>query len=377
MKSEIDIRNEFENTFGREATLAVSAPGRVNLIGEHTDYNRGWVLPMAVERRIWAAGRCTSGNKIKLSSANMPEPVEIQGHITRTGAWIDYPLGVIWALRENGCRVPGVEIRFHGDLPIGGGLSSSAAIEVATASLLTNLCALPISNKEIARLCQLAENQFVGMNCGAMDQMASALAEEGKVLYIDCADFTYDLIPLNVGDYKVVVVDSGIKRELAGSEYNRRRKECEMAARELGVKSLRDLSVDDINKIEKLPDPIGRRARHVVTENDRVRRAVKYLSKSKLEEFGVLMNASHSSLRHDYEVSISELDFLVDACNEIDGVLGARLTGAGFGGCIVALAHSDSIPAIEKNVLEPYCKKFGERPSLMTSKPAKGVRIED
>lgn len=371
-----DIAAEFKAVYGFRPDAAASAPGRVNLIGEHTDYNRGFVLPMGVERRVWAAGALTDDNSIEVSSAEMTEPAKLIGLIRRTGIWADYPIGVIWALRENGHSVPGVKIHFHGNVPLGGGLSSSAAIEVAAAMLVVKLAGLNLSRKEIASLCQLAENQFVGMKCGAMDQMASALAREGKALYIDCGDLSYTEVPFAIGDYNIVIIDSGVKRELAHSAYNKRRNECEEAAASLGVKSLREVNIKDLDKVEKLPDPLNRRARHVITENDRVQKAVEFLSKADLEQFGKLMTASHASLRDDYEVSIPALDFLVEECNRLEGVLGARLTGAGFGGCIVALAHKDVIPQIDNNVLQVYKSKFDKEPTLMITHPAEGARME-
>ncbi len=377
MNKEFDVMEMYSSEFKEKCEAVASAPGRVNLIGEHTDYNKGFVLPMAVERRVWAAGKPASGDVVEVASADMPGHFMAEKGLKRTRTWADYPLGVIWALREEGWKIPGVKIYYRGNVPLGGGLSSSAAIEVATAQLLKGLFNLPISARQMALTCQLAENQFVGMKCGAMDQMASALGEKDRALHIDCRDLKFQTVPLKIDDHKVVIINSGVKRELAASEYNKRRNECEEAAKKLGVKSLRRVSSKDMDKIEALPEPLSRRARHVVTENERVGRAVDCVSGGDLEEFGELMNASHSSLRDDYEVSVPELDFLVDECNKVKGVLGARLTGAGFGGCIVVLAHKDSIPTIEKKILGGYRKKFPSEPSLMTTNPADGARVEE
>jgi len=376
MKKSVDIVEEYASKFKEKCEAVASAPGRVNLIGEHTDYNKGFVLPMAVERRVWAAGKPASEGVVELASAGMPGHYMAAEKLKRTRSWADYPLGVIWALREEGWKVPGVRIFFHGNVPLGGGLSSSAAIEVATAQLLKELFELPISAKHLALTCQLAENQFVGIRCGAMDQMASALSEKGRALHIDCKDLRFQKVPLDMGNHKVVIINTGVKRELAAGKYNNRRTECEEAAKKLGVKSLRHISPDDMHKIEALPEPLDRRARHVVTENDRVSRAVECLSNGDIAKFGNLMNASHLSLRDDYEVSIPELDFLVDESNKLDGVSGARLTGAGFGGCVVVLAHKDAVPEIKKRVLSAYRKKFTSKPSLLTSTPAEGTRTE-
>jgi len=376
MNERIDVGKEYASVFDEECEAVASAPGRVNLIGEHTDYNKGFVLPMAVERRVWAAGRPSRGDVVEIASAEMPGHFKVE-KLKRTGAWADFPLGVVWALREEGWKIPGVKIYFHGNVPIGGGVASSAAIEVATAQLLKTLFELPISARLLARTCHIAENQFVGVQCGPMDQMVSALGEEGRALYIDCNDLSFEKVPVDIGDCKVLIINSGVKRKLAASDYNKRRRECEEAAKRLGVKSLRHVSSGDMDKIEALPEPLNRRARHVVTENERVARAVNCLSEKNLEEFGELMNASHASLRDDYGVSIPELDFLAGECNKIEGVFGARLTGAGFGGCVVVLAHKDAAPQIEKRVFFRYAKKFKSRPSQMTTKPADGARVEE
>lgn len=376
MEGKIDLKSEFKLVTGEEPKVVASAPGRVNLIGEHTDYNRGMVLPMAVERRVWAAGSPIDG-AFELTSSDIPGGVLIRSrNLKRTETWADYPLGVIWALQESGWKIPGLRAHYHGNIPLGGGLSSSAAIEVATAILVAELFNLSISRKEIALTCQLAENKFVGMKCGVMDQMTSALAEKDNALFIDCADLSFERVPLNVDGYRIVIINSGVKRELAYSAYNKRRNECEDAARKLGVRSLREVSVKDLGLVEKLDEPLNKRARHVVTENHRVKKAIGHLRSGELVEFGELMKISHESLRFDYEVSIPELDFLVDSCNAVDGVLGARLTGAGFGGCVVALAHADTAPEIERTVLSKYRERFKREATIMITNAAPGAEIE-
>jgi len=376
MEGKIDLKSEFKLVTGEEPKVVASAPGRVNLIGEHTDYNRGMVLPMAVERRVWAAGSPIDG-AFELTSSDIPGGVLIRSrNLKRTETWADYPLGVIWALQESGWKIPGLRAHYHGNIPLGGGLSSSAAIEVATAILVAELFNLSISRKEIALTCQLAENKFVGMKCGVMDQMTSALAEKDNALFIDCADLSFERVPLNVDGYRIVIINSGVKGELAYSAYNKRRNECEDAARKLGVRSLREVSVKDLGLVEKLDEPLNKRARHVVTENHRVKKAIGHLRSGELVEFGELMKISHESLRFDYEVSIPELDFLVDSCNAVDGVLGARLTGAGFGGCVVALAHADTAPEIERTVLSKYRERFKREATIMITNAAPGAEIE-
>lgn len=371
-----NIAERFRERYGARPAVIVSAPGRVNLIGEHTDYNLGLVLPMAIDRRIWAAGGMIDKHLIRLSSDNQEEVVEVKGTIRRQGNWSDYPLGVVWSLQGQGYMVQGMEMHFWGNIPVGGGLSSSAAIEIATGLLVRELCDLKINLKEIARICQVAENSFVGMKCGIMDQMASALSKKDHALYIDCRDLSFENIPLDLGDYRIAIINSGVERKLTGSGYNRRRAECEEAAKRLKVKSLREVNADDFPRIEKLPPPLNRRVRHIVSENHRVKDAVKHLRAGDLDGFGQLMRLSHQSLRDDYEVSTPELDWLVEKASYFDGVPGARLTGAGFGGCVIALAHNDAIKNFNKSLLTPYRKKFNIQPELIVSSPDDGARIE-
>lgn len=373
-----ELVERFKGKFGVAPEMVISAPGRVNLIGEHTDYNMGWVLPMAINRRVWVAGRKIDKQAVRLASENQREFVEVQKTILRQGNWADYPLGVLWSLKESGCSLPGMEMYFWGDVPLGGGLSSSAAIEMATACLAKELCGVKIQRKELVRICQLAENSFVGMRCGAMDQMASALSRKDHALYIDCKDLSYEETPLNLGEHRVVVINSGVGRELTTSGYNKRRAECEEATALLKVKSLRELNVEDLPEIEKLPPPLNKRVRHVVTENERVAEAVDCLKKQDLKEFGKLMIESHKSLRDDYEVSTPELDFLVEAscALEDDGVLGARLTGAGFGGCMIILAHQRALEKLPERVLKPYKDKFNREPELLVTYADDGARME-
>lgn len=369
----------FKGKFGVPPEVVASAPGRVNLIGEHTDYNMGWVLPMAINRRVWVAGRKLDKQVIRLASENQPEFVEVQRTILRQGNWADYPLGVLWALKENGCSLPGIEMYFWGEVPLGGGLSSSAAIEIATAWLVRELCGIKIQRKELVRICQIAENSFVGMRCGAMDQMASALSRKDNALYIDCRDLSYEETPLNLGEHRIVVINSGVGRELTTSGYNKRRAECEESASLLKVKSLRELNVEDLSEIEKLPPPLNKRAKHVVTENERVAEAVDFLKKQDLVSFGKLMTESHKSLRDDYEVSTPELDFLVDASCALkdEGVLGARLTGAGFGGCMIVLAHQRAVEKLFTRVLTSYIERFNRQPEIIVTFADDGARVED
>jgi len=371
-----NISRCFSERYGAAPSVIASAPGRVNLIGEHTDYNLGLVLPMAIDRRIWAAGRVIEKNLFRLSSENQDEAVEVKGTVRRQGNWSDYPLGVVWSLQGQGCRLSGMEMHFWGDVPVGAGLSSSAAIEIATAFLVRKLCGIKIHVTEIARICSIAENSFVNMHCGIMDQMASALSKKGHALYIDCRDLSTEDVPLDLADYCIAIVNSGVGRELIGSGYNNRRAECEDAAKLLKVKSLRELDADDFPRIEKLPSPLNRRARHILSENHRVTNAVKHLRDGDLEGFGQLMNLSHQSLRDDYEVSTPELDWLVDRATALEGVLGARLTGAGFGGCIIALARLDAIKNFKESLLAPYRIKFKRQPELIVSHPDDGARLD-
>lgn len=375
MKS-AEIIREFEQVFGDSRRVRVSrGPGRVNLIGEHTDYNDGYVLPMAISRAVWIAGRRRNDRRIRLHSSDFGEMAERSlDDLERRGPahWSDYFVGVMWALREIGANPEGVEAVVLGDVPQGAGLSSSAAYEVSAGVLLNDLFSLALEQTALVRLAQRAENGYVGVQCGIMDQFASGLGVAGSALQIDCRTLEYRPVALP-RNYVVAVADTGVRRGLVGSEYNARRRECEMGVsilREVmpGVRALRDVQVEDLERWkDRFPDTTYRRCEHVVAENRRVSQAVLALERGDVSAFGRFMNASHASLRDLYEVSCRALDIMVGVAGEIDGVAGSRMTGAGFGGCTVSLVHRDAAPEFVRRVPGEYCRRM---PGPLSCEPA-------
>lgn len=340
----------FKEIFGTEPTVRASAPGRVNLLGEHTDYNGGFVFPTPLPHQTYIEAAPAEG--IEAYAENFQERKSRGLSEPKQGDWLDYLAGCVWVLRQHGHAIPGLRAYVHSDVPMTGGLSSSAALEVATLRALRELYKLPLDDVQIALLAQQAEVEYVGVRCGIMDQMASSVGRLGYGLFLDTQNLTTRLAPLPQG-YRVAVVDSGLPRRLAESGYNTRRSECEQACALLGVRSLRKLSPADLPRINALPEPLNRRTRHVVTENQRVLEGVQALEQGDIERFGKLMVASHISLRDDYQVSIPELDQLVEAELRY-GAVGARLTGAGFGGSTVALVKEASYEEFKKGVIHDY-----------------------
>ena len=361
------IEEAFERLFGASPETVARAPGRVNLIGEHTDYNQGFVLPAAIDRYIWFAGRRRSERRIRLQSLDFQDGVELDlDGLQRNGQhpWSNYVCGVAKYLEVGGHRLPGADIVFGGDVPREAGLSSSAAVEVAAAAFWQSLAGLKLDPVYLIKLARRAENEFVGVPSGIMDQFISALGRQHHALLLDCRDLSYRHVPLR-DDVKVVVCNSGVKRALAKSEYEVRVQQCREAVAQVSragreVRSLREVTLNDLEAArERLSEVVMRRARHVVTENQRVLDAVKVLQDGDLNRFGELMNASHESLRRDYEVSSKELDVLVDIARQQPGALGARMTGAGFGGCTVNLVREDAAAAFVQAVQEGYRRILG------------------
>ena len=356
--------------FGGEPDLVASAPGRINLIGEHTDYNGGFVLPCAIDRRI-AVGT-GGGFETRLYSADFDEMREAGD---KDGSWADYPRGVAWAMGEAGHEVGSFKAAFAGDVPLGSGLSSSAAIEAATALALDALFGLGISHKDLAVLCQRAENDFVGVASGIMDQYASLLCEPGAALLVDCRSLEARSVPLDLAaaDLVLVVCDTRVERGLADTGYNDRRATCERASRTLGLEELRDATETDLDRLsgEEL-----KRARHVVSENARVLEAVEALKNGDFDEFGRLMYASHASLRDDYEVSTPELDTFVQTAKE-HGATGARLTGAGFGGCAIALVAEAQTDELAKACKQAFTDANFKKPAFYQFVPAAGAELAE
>lgn len=337
----------FEERFGAAPDAVASAPGRVNLLGEHTDYNDGYVLPTSIPQKTTVAMRVSMDAVSRVYSANLDELAQFAPGVAPEQQFARYVYGCVEQARLHIENVPALDIYVTSDVPIGVGLSSSAALEVATLRALRALLDLPIDDVVLAQLAQRAEIEYAGVNCGILDQMASSLLDPASMLFLDTRTLERKLLPLPPGA-EVLVVDSGVSRSLAGSRYNERRAECEAAARQLGVTSLRDAL--DASAIERLPEPYRRRARHVTTENDRVMRALH----ADASAFGKLMNASHASLRDDYEVSIPALDTLARLLQADADVFGAKLTGAGFGGACVALCRTGSAEPCAARVLERY-----------------------
>lgn len=372
----------FGQQFSKGGELRLfQAPGRVNLIGEHTDYNDGFVLPVAIDRQVVFAARRREDRLVRLWSTHFGQGSEFPlDHIVpdRSAPWSNYVRGVALMLQESGFPLQGMEAVIAGDVPIGSGLSSSAAIEVATAVTLRNLNHLEISPVTLALLCQRAENEFVGMKCGIMDQFIAVLGQHHHALLIDCRSLDYGLVPLPEG-VAIVVCDTMKRRGLVESEYNRRRQECEQGVAILqqylpDVKALRDVtSVDLARYVSALPPVVYKRCRHVVSENERTLQAVTALRAGQVEEFGRLMDQSHVSLRDDYEVSCRELDCMVELAREVPGCLGARMTGAGFGGCTVNLVRAEVVERFVEQVSEGYQRRIGIKPEVYVCEASAGA----
>jgi len=338
----------FADVFGKPPAVSAEAPGRVNLLGEHTDYNDGCVLPTAIPQTTCVSIRENGGKQFSLYAAELEQAAEFTMESAPHEHFASYVYGCVRELHDHSFAAPPLDIHISSSIPIGVGLSSSAALEVATLRALRQLFNLPLDDVAIAQLAQRAEIRYAGVNCGIMDQMASSLADTRSLLFLDTRTLQRRLLPLPARA-EILVIDSGVARSLATSKYNERRAECEQAARLLGLRALRDVA--DTAAIETLPQPLRRRARHVVSENNRVLRAVESINGA---SFGELMNASHTSLRDDYEVSIRQLDLLVELLQTQRAVHGARLTGAGFGGACVALCVKGEARAVGERVLEEY-----------------------
>ncbi len=367
-----ELLQKFEEVFGKEGEYQVYfAPGRVNLIGEHTDYNGGHVFPCALTIGTYAVARKRSDDRLRFCSLNFKDLGIIESSIHNLEMklednWANYPKGVIWALQKKGYPiVGGMDVLYFGNIPNASGLSSSASLEVLTGFILKNLFQLEITNTELALISQYSENNFNGVNCGIMDQFAVAMGKKNHAIFLDTADLSYEYAPLELGDAKIVIMNTNKKRGLGDSKYNERRSECEAALRDLQkvlpVTALGELTEEQYEEYkEDIKDPIQRkRAKHAVYENQRTIKAVEALKKNDLTLFGQLMIASHDSLRDDYEVTGLELDTIVDAALKQEGVIGARMTGAGFGGCAVSIVKEAAVEAFIKNVGKEYSEKIG------------------
>lgn len=366
------IRTKFEELFGNEGEIKeYFAPGRVNLIGEHTDYNGGHVFPCALTMGTYAVARKRNDNKIRLYSMNFENLGILESTIddlkyNKNEDWINYPKSMVWALKEDGFNIDrGLDIVYLGTIPNGAGLSSSASIEVLTGFVLKDLFGLDVDMTKIALLGQKAENKYIGVNCGIMDQFIIANGKKGCAIFLDTANLEYEYAPVKLENAKIVIMNTNKKRGLGDSKYNERRAECEEALKELqqklDIKSLGELTEQEFeeNKYLIKSEIRQKRAKHAVYENQRTVKAVEALKENKIDLFGKLMIASHNSLRDDYEVTGKELDTLVEESLKQDGVIGARMTGAGFGGCAVSIVKSDKVDDFIKNVGKGYKDKIG------------------
>lgn len=378
------LKSSFIKRYGETAgePAVFFSPGRVNLIGEHTDYNNGYVLPCALTFGTYLLLGKNNASRIRLASENFEEVFELsldEIHQKQDGKWINYPLGVIDQLRKHGLEPEGMDLLFYGNIPNSAGLSSSASIEMVTAFALNDIYVLGLPKTELVKLSQKAENEFVGVNCGIMDQFAVGMGEKDRAVFLDCGTLEYELIPLHLEGHKLVIANTNKSRGLADSKYNERVGECRKAMDYLRkakiIDSLSDLTYQEFTEIKHLiPDiTIRKRAKHVISENQRVLDAVEALRKGNLRLFGKLMNASHNSLRYDYEVTGPELDAMVEAARQSDGVRGARMTGAGFGGCTVALVQEDAVENFMQEVGKMYTGKTGLEAEFYISEIGNGT----
>lgn len=377
------LKSSFVERFGREPRL-FSAPGRVNLIGEHTDYNDGFVLPMAIERRTFVAAAPREDGRIVAQSLGIAEPFEVELAAPgqpRRGIWGDYVEGTARALMARGVPVSGASLLIDSDVPAGAGLSASAALETAVGLALASLAGRgDLERVTLALAGQAAEHEYVGTRCGIMDQYIAALGVKGGALLIDCRSLEPRVVAMDLGSAAVAICDTRVKHELASSAYNERRSECERAVAHFakyipGIVALRDVTEEAFEQYApELPDVLLRRARHVVTENGRTLAAAELLERGELDRFGSLMAASHASLRDDYEVSAPELDLAVEIALEVPGVYGARMTGGGFGGCAIALAAGRAVGELTEAWQRRMRDRFGRSVEVFASAACEGAR---
>ena len=383
-----EMRNEFGRRFPKSGEpIVVWAPGRVNLLGEHTDYNEGFVFPMAIDAGIMMVGALNGSQEVNLYSLdfNAQDSFEVQEiQPSSEKKWTNYVRGVGQQFQLAGFELQGMDVLIKGNVPQGAGLSSSAALEVAAAVLMRALHGWDIGDVALVKLTQRAENEFVGVASGIMDQFASMMGRKDHALFLDCRSLDYDLVPTPFEEqgYAVVVANSRVQRGLVDSAYNTRRQECTDAVAQLqkdlpSITSLRDVTVDQLPLVNALPEALAQRARHVVTENHRVLTGIEALKTGDLESFGKALTASHHSLQHDFKVRCPELDLLVELALEVPGVLGSRMTGAGFGGCTVSLVPRSKVSLFEKTVGEEYLAKTGLQAEFYVFNASQGAGIRE
>lgn len=382
------LREKFEEKFGAEGDVrCYFAPGRVNLIGEHTDYNGGHVFPCALTLGTYAVARKRDDNKIQLYSMNLEHKSVVVTGLDdlvpcKEAGWTNYPKGVMWAFEQKGYKLPsGLDLAVYGNIPNGSGLSSSASLEVLTGLVLKDLFGFDVSMVDIALIGQYSENNFNGCNCGIMDQFASAMGKKDHAIFLDTNTLECEYAPVVLEDAKIVIINSKVKHSLVDSAYNDRRNECEMALKELqtvvDIKTLGDLTeeVYEAHKGAIQSEIRQKRAKHAVYENQRAIRAVEALKANDVETFGKLMNASHVSLRDDYEVSCKEIDILVDLAWETEGVIGSRITGGGFGGCTVSIVKNEAVDGFVANIGAKYKEKVGHEAEFYVVDIGEGAHV--
>ena len=383
------VRADFAKVFGVEADHTFFSPGRINLIGEHTDYNGGHVFPAAISLGTYGAARKRDDQLLRFFSGNFEEKGIIEVplenlHFEPEHNWTNYPKGVLHFLQEAGHTIDrGMDVYVYGNIPNGSGLSSSASLELLTGVIAEKIFDLNLERLDLVKIGKLTENEFIGVNSGIMDQFAIGMGADQRAIYLDTNTLEYDLVPLDLKDNVVVIMNTNKRRELADSKYNERRAECEKAVeelnRKLSISTLGELDEWSFDEYSYLIEDENRlkRARHAVLENQRTLQARAALQAGDLEKFGRLMNASHVSLEHDYEVTGLELDTLVHTAWEQEGVLGARMTGAGFGGCAIALVGKDAVESFKENVGRKYQEVVGYAPSFYIAEVAGGSRVLD
>ena len=375
-----EVRAQFKTKFDSEPDVIVAAPGRVNLIGEHIDYCDGFVLPMAIDRYTVVAAKKTEAEApgtAEFYSIDMDDTLSVPLDKIQKGDrgfWGNYVTGVLAGMIEQGSEIPPLQAVTRSNVPIGGGLSSSASLEVAVGTMVEAITEASIDPVTKGLVCQKAEHDFVGVPCGIMDQFASVLCQKDHVLLLDCQDQSFEQIPFTNPDIAVLIINSAVKHELSGGEYAQRRSSCEKAARVLEVDSFRDLTMEQVNAKRDSMDPVVfKRAKHVVGEIARTTEAAAALKADDWDKVGVLMYASHNSLRDDFEVSCKELDILVELASKTEGVIGSRMTGGGFGGCTVTLVAGDKADAATESICKLYEQATGVKPTAFVTRPSLGA----
>ncbi|MDQ8201473.1 galactokinase [Pelagicoccus sp. SDUM812003] len=376
-----EVERRFCVEWGALPSFFAIAPGRVNLIGEHVDYNMGWVLPAAIEKHVVLAANPNGGSRIRVRSSGFSELVSVdlgELHSRRESGWGRYVVGVLTVLAERGVDLKGFDGYLESTIPSGGGLSSSAALEAAVCQAALTVAGESMGEMEMAKLCQEAEHRFGGVPCGLMDQAAVFASREGSLLLMDCGEETVRHVPFDCEDWAIMILNTGVKHNLADGEYAVRRRCCEEAANLLGLPSLRSLEPSQLQETlsrEDLNGELRRCIRHVVTENERVLRCVKSLRSGDMATVGRLLNESHESLRSDYRVSCRELDFVAKTLQDMDAVTGCRMTGGGFGGSCVAIVRSEEIRSVSEYAIRAYRKEYGGELDVFSSRPVGGSKV--